>query len=45
MTEDCELTGSMSLRPWMELHGAPDAELFVGVETWRKGRNVPFEGS
>lgn len=29
----------------IELHGGPDADLFVGVEKWRKGRYVSFEGS
>lgn len=43
--EDCELTGPMSLRAWVQLDGAPDADLFVGVEKWSHGRPVPFEGS
>jgi predicted acyl esterase len=43
--EDCELTGPMSLRAWVELDGAVDADLFVGVEKWSQGRYSPFEGS
>ena len=42
---DVELTGPMSARLWLELHGCRDANLFVGVEKWRHGRYVPFEGS
>ncbi|VTU41493.1 Cocaine esterase (plasmid) [Variovorax sp. PBS-H4] len=45
MTEDCELTGPMSLRIWVELHHTTDANLFVGIEKWRDGKYVPFEGS
>lgn len=42
---DAELTGPMALRLFMEVSGADDVELFVGVEKWRGGRYVPFEGS
>ena len=45
LTENCELTGPMSLRVWIELHDTDDANLFVGVEKWRDGRYLPFEGS
>jgi putative CocE/NonD family hydrolase len=43
--DDIELTGPMSVRLWLDLHGCDDANLFVGVEKWRDGRFVPFEGS
>jgi len=35
----------MSVRLWIELDGTPDANLFVGVEKWRGGKYIPFEGS
>jgi putative CocE/NonD family hydrolase len=44
-TEDIELTGPMAARLWVELSGCDDANLFVGVEKWRNGRFVGFEGS
>ncbi|OMC17075.1 hydrolase [Mycobacterium sp. SP-6446] len=40
-----ELTGPMVARLWVELDGCDDANLFVGVEKWRDGRFVEFEGS
>lgn len=43
--EDVELTGPMVARLWVELSGCDDANLFVGVEKWRDGRFVTFEGS
>ena len=43
--DDIELTGPMAARLWLYLHGCDDANLFVGVEKWRDGRFVPFEGS
>ncbi len=43
--EDVELTGPMVARLWVELNGCDDANLFVGVEKWRDGRFVAFEGS
>ncbi|MEB3981224.1 CocE/NonD family hydrolase [Mycobacterium sp. 663a-19] len=43
--EDVELTGPMAARLWVELDGCADANLFVGVEKWRGGRFVEFEGS
>ena len=43
--EDTELTGPMSAGLWVETTGSDDANLFVGVEKWRDGRFVPFEGS
>jgi hypothetical protein len=43
--DDIELTGPMAVRMWLDLHGCDDANLFVGVEKWRNGRFVPFEGS
>jgi len=42
---DIELTGPMAARLWVELNGCDDANLFVGVEKWRDGRFVRFEGS
>jgi putative CocE/NonD family hydrolase len=42
---DIELTGPMAARFWVELNGCDDANLFVGVEKWRDGRYVEFEGS
>ncbi|MEE6137483.1 CocE/NonD family hydrolase [Mycobacterium sp. 050128] len=42
---DIELTGPMAARLWVELDGCDDANLFVGVEKWRGGRFVAFEGS
>ncbi len=42
---DIELTGPMAARLWLELDGCDDANLFVGVEKWRRGRFVEFEGS
>ncbi len=42
---DIELTGPMVARLWVELDGCDDANLFVGVEKWRDGRFVGFEGS
>ena len=43
--EDIELTGPMAARLWLEVTGCDDVNLFVGVEKWRAGRFVPFEGS
>jgi uncharacterized protein len=45
VAEDVELTGPMAARLWLEVSGCDDVNLFVGVEKWRKGRYVPFEGS
>ena len=45
MPSDTELTGPMAARLWVELDGCDDANLFVGVEKWRDGRFVEFEGS
>lgn len=42
---DIELTGPMAARLWVQLDGCEDANLFVGVEKWRNGRYVEFEGS
>jgi uncharacterized protein len=42
---DIELTGPMVARLWVELDRCDDANLFVGVEKWRDGRFVAFEGS
>ncbi|SPM41362.1 Predicted acyl esterase, partial [Mycobacterium numidiamassiliense] len=44
-SEDTELTGPMVARLWVELEGCDDANLFVGVEKWRDGQFVEFEGS
>jgi uncharacterized protein len=43
--EQLELTGPMAAHLRLELRGTGDANLFVGVEKWRAGRRVPFEGS
>jgi uncharacterized protein len=43
--KDIELTGPMAARLWVELSGCDDANLFVGVEKWRDGQFVGFEGS
>ncbi len=42
---DVELTGPMSLRLWAEAYDADDITFVVGVEKWRRGRYVGFEGS
>ena len=42
---DLEIIGPMALRLHVSLEGATDANLFAGVEKWRDGREVPFEGS
>lgn len=42
---DTELTGPMALRVWLEAEEASDVHLVVGVEKWRNGRYVPFEGT
>lgn len=43
--EDAEVSGPMRARLWVEPIGCTDANLFVGVEKWRDGTVVPFEGS
>lgn len=43
--EPLELSGPMALRLAVELRDCDDASLFVGVEKWRAGKRVPFEGS
>jgi putative CocE/NonD family hydrolase len=43
--EDIELTGPMAARLWVQLDRCEDANLFVGVEKWRDGQCVEFEGS
>ncbi|WP_417562698.1 CocE/NonD family hydrolase [Microbacterium sp.] len=45
MAEDMELTGPMSLRLWLSVDGADDVDLVAGVEKWRGGEYVGFEGS
>jgi uncharacterized protein len=42
---DIELTGPMVARLWVELDSCDDANLFVGVEKWRDGKFVEFEGA
>lgn len=42
---DLELTGPMALRLWLSVDGADDVNLVVGVEKWRGGRYIGFEGS
>jgi putative CocE/NonD family hydrolase len=41
---DTELTGPMAARLWVGAEGTDDLDLFVGVEKWRDGQFVPFEG-
>ena len=43
--QDTELSGPMAARLWLQIVDGDDADLFVGVEKWRGGRFVPFEGS
>lgn len=43
--EDIEVIGPMALRLHVEVAGTDDVGLFVGVEKWRDGKYVPFEGS
>ncbi|MGB8388907.1 CocE/NonD family hydrolase [Mycobacterium sp.] len=43
--KDIELTGPMAARLWLEVSGCDDVNLFIGVEKWRDGRFVGFEGS
>lgn len=45
LERDTELTGPMALRLWVGVDDADDAHLVVGVEKWRNGRYVPFEGT
>ena len=42
--EDTELTGPMAAHLWVESDDTTDLNLFVGIEKWRNGRFVPFEG-
>jgi uncharacterized protein len=35
----------MAVRLFVELEGTDDADLIIGVEKWRGGRFIPFEGS
>jgi len=44
-TEDTELTGPMALRVWVSIDRGDDVDLYVGVEKWRGGQYVGFEGS
>lgn len=43
--KDTELTGPMAAHLWLKLDSIADIDLFVGVELWRRGKYVPFEGS
>ena len=40
-----EITGQMALWLFVEVRGAEDAFLFVGVQKLRTGHVVPLEGS
>lgn len=40
-----ELTGPMAVRLWVSVEGCDDVDLVVGVEKWRGGQYVGFEGS
>jgi putative CocE/NonD family hydrolase len=42
--EDTELIGPMAAHLRVESDGTNDLNLFVGIEKWRNGRFVPFEG-
>jgi hypothetical protein len=42
---DLELTGPMALKLWVEVEGTDDVDLVVGLEKWRGGKYVGFEGS
>ena len=43
--DDVELTGPMALRLQVSVDGTDDVDLVVGVEKWRDGQYVGFEGS
>jgi hypothetical protein len=43
--EDLELAGPMKLKLHVELSGATDSHLFIGVRKFEGARHVPFEGS
>lgn len=45
VSNDVELTGPMAAHFWIELEGSADIDLFVGVELWRHGKYIGFEGS
>lgn len=45
MSADTELTGPMAARLWVQVDAGDDVSLFVGVEKWRGGQHVDFEGS
>src|SRR5262249_45591731 len=45
LPRDTELTGPMAARLWVETSDLDDVDLVVGVEKWRGGRHVDFEGS
>jgi predicted acyl esterase len=45
VSRDLEMSGPMALRLRVSIEGAEHANLFAGVEKWRRGRFVPFEGS
>lgn len=45
VTDDVELTGPMALRLYVAVDGTDDVDLVAGVEKWRDGRYVGFEGS
>lgn len=42
---DVEITGAMALRVFLSLRGSTEVFLTAGVEKWRAGRYVPFEGA
>jgi predicted acyl esterase len=44
-SEDLELSGPMAVRLWVEVVGAVDVHLFVGVEKWRGDQWFGFEGA
>jgi putative CocE/NonD family hydrolase len=45
LPNDTELIGPMAAHLWLELEDGDDVDLFIGVELWRNGRYVGFEGS
>lgn len=43
--KDLDLIGPMSARLWVSSPDLDDVSFVVGVEKWKDGRHVPFEGS
>ncbi|TAK71328.1 MAG: CocE/NonD family hydrolase [Actinomycetota bacterium] len=45
IAEDVELVGPVALRLYVETIDCPDIHVFAGIELWRNGIRVGFEGS